>query len=299
MSYVNELISHCGDITSFETDQKHTRCSGCGNYGMVNALMQAIALEGYKPHEVVVAFDVWCSWNLSDKFIANTIHGLHGRVLPLASWIHCANPEMPVLCMAGDGATMSEWVNHLIHTARNNYNITFILNNNHNYGLTTGQASATTPKWCSMKATVGETTAFPLEPLKLVLASWGTFAARWFSGNVEQLTWLIRAWMNHQGFSIIEIMQHCPTFWKATPLERYEKRVYDINERDDYDNTDKRQAMKIVENVDNLATWILYQDTSSQWFLTEQQSHRTFDSSIPVGEVDYVDMNEFFGSYVI
>lgn len=61
MSYIKELVHHCHDIKSFETDQKHTRCSGCGNYGMVNALMNAIALEGHKPHEVVVAFDVGCS----------------------------------------------------------------------------------------------------------------------------------------------------------------------------------------------------------------------------------------------
>jgi 2-oxoglutarate ferredoxin oxidoreductase subunit beta len=83
---------------------------------------------------------------VSDKIMINTMHGLHGRSLPLASGIHLANPNIPVFAMAGDGATMSEGVNHLIHTARNNYNITFLLNNNHNYGLTTGQASATTPK---------------------------------------------------------------------------------------------------------------------------------------------------------
>lgn len=299
MTYINELVDHCHDIKSFETDQKHTRCSGCGNYGMVNALMQAIALEWHKPHEVVVAFDVWCSWNLSDKFIANTIHGLHGRVLPLASWIHCANPDMPVLCMAWDGATMSEWVNHLIHTARNNYNITFLLNNNHNYWLTTWQASATTPKWCGMKATVGETSAQPLYPLQLVLSAWWTFAARWFTGQVEQLTWLIRAWMQHQWFSIIEIMQHCPTFGKATPLERYEKRIYDINERDDYDATNKWQAMSIVENMENIATGILYQDSSSRGFLAEQQSHRTFDTSVPVWEVNHIDVSELVESMII
>ncbi|USN55108.1 MAG: hypothetical protein H6765_00355 [Candidatus Peribacteria bacterium] len=103
---------------------------------------------------------------------------MHGRVLPLASGIHLANPELPVIAMAGDGATLSEGVNHLIHTARNNYNITFILHNNHNYGLTTGQASATTPRQQSMKGTCGTTTAQPLIPGQLVLAAGGSFVAR-------------------------------------------------------------------------------------------------------------------------
>jgi len=93
-------------------------------------------------------------------------------------------------------------------------------------------------------------------------------------------------------------MQHCPTFGKATPLEWYEKRIYDISERDDYDTTDRRQAMKIVENVDNLATWVLYQDTSSQWFLVEQQSHRDF-STLPINEVEQFDVTKLLQSFAL
>jgi pyruvate/2-oxoacid:ferredoxin oxidoreductase beta subunit len=62
-----------------------------------------------------------------------TVHGLHGRVTALAAGIHLGNPEMPVICTAGDGSTLSEGINHLIHSVRNNYNITFILHNNQNY----------------------------------------------------------------------------------------------------------------------------------------------------------------------
>ncbi len=133
MSFLSEASSHANDYLDFETTQKHTRCSGCGNYGILNALMMAVTLEGYKPHEIILACDVGCSGNVSDKIETYTIHGLHGRVLPLAAGIHCARPDLPVIAMAGDGATLSEGVNHLIHSARNNYNITFLLHNNHNY----------------------------------------------------------------------------------------------------------------------------------------------------------------------
>lgn len=137
MTLINQLQDHAEEYLQLETPQKHTWCSGCGNYGILNALMSAITLEGYEPHQVILANDVGCNGNLSDKILINTIHGLHGRVLPLASGIHCAAPDIPVIAMAGDGATLSEGVNHLIHTARNNYDITFLLHNNHNYGLTT------------------------------------------------------------------------------------------------------------------------------------------------------------------
>lgn len=167
-----QSVAGCADkILELETPQNHTRCSGCGNYGILNALMRAIALEGIERHRMVLVNDVGCNGNVSDKILTNTLHGLHGRSLPLACGVHLANPTMPVIVMAGDGATMSEGVNHLIHTARNNFNITFLLHNNFNYGLTTGQASATTPKGVAMKATVGETTAEPLTPAKLVLAA--------------------------------------------------------------------------------------------------------------------------------
>lgn len=274
MSYAKLIEKVAQTYLAMETTQKHTRCSGCGNYGILNALMSAIALEGYKPHEVILANDVWCSGNLSDKIEINTMHGLHGRSLPLASWIHLARPDVPVFAMAWDGATMSEGVNHLIHTARNNYNITFLLHNNHNYGLTTGQASATTPKGYRMNAVVGETNAHPLLPAQLVLASGWTFVARWYSGNVEQLINLIRAWMHHRGFSFIEVMQLCPTYSKATPEKWYEQRVYDIAQRDDYDIHDKWHAAKVVENFEHIATGLLYQNTEEIDFLG-LQTYRT------------------------
>jgi len=85
MSHLSQLEEHAAQYLDFETTKKHTRCSGCGNYGILNALMSAITLEGHKPHEIILACDVGCSGNVSDKIETYTIHGLHGRVLPLAA----------------------------------------------------------------------------------------------------------------------------------------------------------------------------------------------------------------------
>ena len=109
-----------------ETDQVMTWCDDCGNYGIQKALFQALTLEGIAPKDAIVAYDVGCSGNESDKVGLTTIHGLHGRVLPLATGIKIAHPEMTVIAHAGDGATLSEGVNHLIHTVRHDRNILFI-----------------------------------------------------------------------------------------------------------------------------------------------------------------------------
>lgn len=283
MSYTTSLQSHADTYLSFDADQKHTRCSWCGNYGIINAIKRAVTLAGYQHHEVIFACDVGCNGNVSDKIDMYTIHGLHGRVLALASGIHCANPEMPVICTAGDGATLSEGINHLIHTARNNYNITFILHNNQNYGLTTGQASSTTPKGQMMKATPGETIATTINPCALVLTAGWTFIARGYSGDVEWLTDIIQAGIAHQGFSFIEVLQHCPTYNKATPLARYEKSLYHISERSDDNNHDRHQAWLLFQESKNLAMGVLYQDQEALDFYRQQIYRSGFD--VPVNEV--------------
>ena len=77
-----------------ETDQVMTWCDDCGNYAIQKALFQALTLERKKPSETIVAYDVGCSGNESDKVGLTTIHGLHGRVLPLATGIKIAHPEI-------------------------------------------------------------------------------------------------------------------------------------------------------------------------------------------------------------
>ena len=128
----------------YETDKIITWCSNCGNYSIQNALKRALVLEGIKRNDFLLCYDVGCSGNGSDKIEANTIHGLHGRVLSLAAGAGIANSKMKIIAEAGDGATFSEGVNHLVHAVRNNYPVMFIFHNNENYGLTTGQASSLT-----------------------------------------------------------------------------------------------------------------------------------------------------------
>jgi 2-oxoglutarate/2-oxoacid ferredoxin oxidoreductase subunit beta len=269
----NQLLEHADQYSKFESTNKHTWCSGCGNYGIIAALKRALTLQNVGPHKVNLCYDVGCNGNESDKINCYTIHGLHGRVLPLASGVSIANSSVPTIAMAGDGATLSEGINHLVHTIRNNYNLTFILHNNSIYGLTIGQASSTTRTGVESFGTVGEVSVPPLNVLEFVLSCNPTFVARSFASDVDHLTDMIEKAIEHKGFSFIEVYQACPTFNKSTPQDWFWNKLVNVQDLPDYDYTDITHAKKIVADMDSkLAIGLIYQDTTRQDFLTTQKT---------------------------
>ncbi len=278
MSNLNNLLSKADNYLKFESKNKHTWCSGCGNYGIIAAMKRALTLQDLQPHQVQMCYDVGCNGNESDKFNANTIHGLHGRVLPLATGCHLANPKLKVIAQAGDGSTLSEGINHLVHAVRCNYNFTFVLHNNSIYGLTIGQASSTTREKQKAPGTPNETVIPTLNILDFILSLKPTFVARSFSSNVDHLSEMIQAGLNHEGFSFIEVMQACPTFNKATPQEWYWDKLLDVATLPDYDKTDIWQARRIVQNTeDELAVGIIYHSPRPTFesLQTNRQSYTT------------------------
>ncbi len=297
MTQLQELQSKMNEYAAFESPQVHTWCSGCGDLGILSAIIRALVLENIKPHECLLCFDVGCNGNASDKIMTNTIHGLHGRVTSLAAGCAIGNKNLPIIATAGDGATFSEGINHLVHSVRNDYNIVFICHNNSNYGLTTGQASATTRKGQNMNGTPGEVVADPLNPAQIVLGLNPSFVARGFSGDVEHLTSLIRQGLNHQGFAFIEALQACPTYNKATPQAWYWPRIKKVEEIENYDNTDIWQARKIADNIDDqIALGLLYHNPNKGEFLSIQQNRQKNQSSL-VEEVNNFDVSELMEEF--
>lgn len=242
-------------------------CTNCGNYGIAAATKRALVAENITPREVLMCFDIGCNGNGSDKIGGYRLHGLHGRVIPVAAGAALANRNVHVIASGGDGATLSEGIGHLVHAIRSNYNLTFLMHNNCNYGLTTGQASASTRPGISMNSSPDGTTADTMNFMHFVISLGASFAARAFSGDVEQMTEIIRAGIRHPGFSIVEILQNCPTYNKVTPHEWYQERVYDVTKVSAFDNSNPMMALSIAADLDaKIATGILYQDKDSQPF---------------------------------
>ncbi|MEM1311940.1 MAG: thiamine pyrophosphate-dependent enzyme [Patescibacteria group bacterium] len=284
MSQLHKLINKAEEFSAYESDQKHTWCSGCGNFGILNALKRSLVLENIKPQETLLCFDVGCNSNASDKIKAYTIHGLHGRVASLASGAAIANTKQKVIAMAGDGATFSEGINHLVHAVRNDYPITFIVHNNNNYGLTIGQASSTTKHDFAMNGSPDGVIPEPLNTLQFVLSFNPSFVARSFSGDIEHMTKTIQMALNHRGFAYVEIMQACPTFNKATPQEWYWDKIFDIQTIIGYDKTDIWQARKIVDSLDkDLAVGVIYEKSKPNF--VEQLKNREGLGSELIDEV--------------
>jgi len=296
-SQLQELESKVKEYLAFESPNIHTWCSGCGNFGILNALVRALVLENIAPHECLICFDVGCNGNASDKINANTIHGLHGRVLSLAAGCAIGNHKLPVIAIGGDGATFSEGINHLIHCVRNNYNFVFICHNNSNYGLTTGQASATTRKGQVMNGTPGEVVVEPLNAAQIVLSLDPSFVARGFSGDVEYLTELIRQGLKHKGFAFIEVFQVCPTYNKATPQSWYWPRIKKVEEIPGYNNTDIWQARKIAADLEEqIAVGLLYHNPNKLDFLS-LQANRQQRSTTLVEEVQHFPISELLEEF--
>lgn len=260
-------------MKDFASENLFTWCTNCGNYGINAAMRRALVELNIKPCETITCFDIGCNGNGADKIGGYTFHGLHGRVIPLACGVSLANTENKIIAFGGDGGTLGEGVGHLVHGIRGNYNVTFILHNNLNYGLTKGQASATTKKTMKMDSSPNGTTSEQLHPVRFVLALESTFVARTFSGDVHHMTKTFSQAIQHQGFSFVEVMQNCPTYNKETPHEWYQQRVFDVSTLAGYDPSNRAQAFQVGEDIDNkIAIGVLYQDKNSV-----PQEHRQYN----------------------
>ncbi len=286
-------IAH--QYTDYETDEVMTWCGGCGNYSIQNALKRALSLEGIDRANVIFCFDVGCSGNGSDKMEGYTIHGLHGRVLPLAAGVKMAQHNTHVICEAGDGATFSEGAGHVVHAIRNDYPVLFIHHDNQNYGLTTGQCSSLTPKGCKMNAAPEGNPIEPLNPLEVVLSLKPSFVARTCCVDTEHMTETFQKALNHKGFAFVETLQSCPTYNKHTTHEWYVENIKFIEkEFPDYDPTDIWQARKLVDNtVPYLG--MIYHNPKRESFL-ESLAHKDKNDPMLIDEVQQVDVGNFMAT---
>lgn len=242
-------------IDSYNTDVKNTWCPGCGNFNIHLALKKALAELKKDPSEVVITFDIGCNGNGGDKIKAFNIKGLHGRALPLAFGAHLANREMTTIATIGDGGCLHEGIDHLIHGIRSNYNITVLIHNNQNFALTTGQITSTTIKGKRMYGFPHGKTEGDINIGELVLSLNPSFYARGYSGDCIHLTEIIKEGIKHRGFSVIEIIQLCPTYNREFSHDVASKLVKKVDVSDSIE-----KARKHILNSKNLSIGVLYQN---------------------------------------
>lgn len=196
-------------MNSLNIKQEPTWCPGCGAYGFLAAFKKAIVLAGLEPKDVVVTYDIGCAGNAVNLLPVCGFATLHGRSIPVAVGTKMANPKLTVIAQGGEGGILTEGGNHLIHAAQRNDNITVIINNNFVFALTTGQASAATPKGARTRSTPEGNPHEPLSAVDLVSIARGGFIARTLASEIEKTAEVITRAIKYPGFSLVEIIQPC------------------------------------------------------------------------------------------
>ncbi|MDX1534352.1 MAG: thiamine pyrophosphate-dependent enzyme, partial [Thermoplasmata archaeon] len=174
------------EVHVIKSDTKVTWCPGCGDFGVLNATLKAIQATQLDPKDLVVVSGIGCSSNFPHFLRSYGFHGIHGRVMPVATGIRLANPDLTVIATGGDGDGYGIGLGHFIHAMRRNFDLTYIVMNNEIYGLTTGQASPTSEKGHVTKSTPWGSIEWPVNPIALALSAGASYISRGFSGDPKQ-----------------------------------------------------------------------------------------------------------------
>ena len=244
---------------NYESDFASQWCPGCGNFDTLECLKTALCNLQIEARDFVIAAGIGQAAKLGFSLRCNLLAGLHGRALPLALGLKMANHKLKVLAVSGDGCFYAEGGNHLLHNARRNLDITMLASDNRVFGLTKGQASPTAAADFITKIHPEGSGAQPLEPTLLALSAGATFVAKAFTGNPDELTAIIEAGINHQGFALIDILSPCVSFNKVNTFAWLKKRIEPIAESHDRNNRAAALQLAQFNPEEKIPTGIYYQ----------------------------------------
>jgi len=240
-----------------ESEKENTWCPGCGNFGLLNSMKQAVKKlekEGIKRDELLISAGIGCHGKIFDYLNLSGLYSIHGREISTIQGMKFANPDLKVLAFGGDGDAYGEGLAHLIYAARRNADVTMIVHNNENYALTTGQKSPTSIKGFKGPSTPEGNVDEPINPLKLMLSSGAGFVSRGYSGKMQHLVDLIVEAVKHDGFSLVDVLQPCVTFYDT--YEMYNKLVEILDEP----AQTREEAMKFTDEEERLPIGVFYKE---------------------------------------
>jgi len=257
-------------------------CPGCGDYGVLSALKSALAELGKQPHEVAFVSGIGCSGKISGYLHSYAFHGVHGRALPVATAVKLANRDLTVIAAGGDGDGYAIGAGHFVHAVRRNPDITYIVMDNQTYGLTKGQSSPTSANGYVASVSPNGNPDNPINGLALALAAGASFVARGFSAQPKQLVALIKAAIEHRGFSIVEVMSPCVTYNKVNTYAWFKEHVADASAQDGYAPEDRVAAFAALVREGPIPLGILFQ---------EQKPTFEERAGLPAQPVAHVDLH--------
>jgi 2-oxoglutarate ferredoxin oxidoreductase subunit beta len=191
----------------------HLWCPGCGHGEVLGGLIRAIENLKLSKNEIVMVSGIGCSSRITGYVDFHTMHTIHGRALAFATGIKIARPELKLIVPMGDGDALAIGGNHFIHAARRNIDMTALVMNNRIYGMTGGQFSPLSGENISATTAPYRTIDKSFDVVELAKAAGATFVARTTTFHAQQVAELIEAAITHKGFSVVEVLTQCPTYF--------------------------------------------------------------------------------------
>lgn len=199
----------------FVSGQDVRWCPGCGDYSILSVMQKTLADTTTVPREKHVFISgIGCSSRFPYYMNTYGFHTIHGRAPAIATGLKCANPDLTVWVITGDGDGLSIGGNHLMHCLRRNVDLNIILVNNQIYGLTKGQYSPTSEKGKVTKSSPFGSIDYPIHPLCIAIAAEATFVARTVDTDPRHMGQVLARAQAHKGVSFVEIYQNCIIFNK-------------------------------------------------------------------------------------
>lgn len=255
-------------------------CPGCGDYGIQNAIAAICAKKGWSFEDIALISGIGCSSRIGGYMYCYGAHTTHGRSLPFAQGIKCANKDMHMIVCSGDGDSYAIGLGHFIHAMKRNMDITYLVFDNQVYGLTKGQTSPASSKGFVTKTTPDGNPETPLDTMSMAIGAGCTFVAQTFAIDGKQMMDIIEKAVDHRGFSYVNIFTPCVSFNKFNTVQWYQEHLKKVEDLyPDYDPSSKSQAYHALAENDGLVTGLLY----------EEKGVAAFDQITPAGERKLVD----------
>ncbi len=224
------------------TDAFTHYCAGCG-HGIIHGLICEVIEElGIQKKTIAIA-PVGCAVLAYDYWRLDTTEAAHGRPTAVATGIKRMRPDLIVFTYQGDGDLAAIGTAETVHTANRGENITVIFVNNGVYGMTGGQMAPTTllgqKTTTSIKGRKAGIEGYPLKISEMLAVLDGVCYIERTSVHspkhvLKTKKAIKKAFQNQidkKGFSMVEIISPCPTYWGLSPVEalkRIEKEIIPI-----------------------------------------------------------------------
>jgi 2-oxoglutarate ferredoxin oxidoreductase subunit beta len=224
----------------------------------MNAIKMALAESNIAPHEIMMFTGIGCGSKLPHYMKVNAFHSLHGRPLALATGAKLVSPQTRIMVVHGDGDGYGMGLSHFGHAARRNIGLVDLVQDNRVYGLTRGQYSPTSDQGMRTPTSPDGAIERPVPSLAMAITMGATFVARGYVAELQHLSWIIGEALAHKGYALIDVLQPCVTFNRASSYDFYTPRVYKLEELDHNPGDRTAAWQRALEWGDRIPIGIFY-----------------------------------------